>query len=42
MIRRYATPIAFKKALEQWLKSSSTAGVDFARRRQLLLVNPCL
>lgn len=36
-IRRYATPLAFKQALEQRLKSSSTSGVDFARRRQLLV-----
>jgi hypothetical protein len=37
MIRRYATPLAFKQALEQRLKSSSTTGADFARRRQLLV-----
>jgi nucleotidyltransferase AbiEii toxin of type IV toxin-antitoxin system len=37
MIRRYSTPLAFKQALEQRLKSSSTTGVDFARRRQLLV-----
>lgn len=37
MIRRYATPLAFKQALEQRLKSSSANGVDFARRRQLLV-----
>jgi len=37
MIRRYATPLAFKQALEQRLRSSSTTGVDFARRRQLLV-----
>lgn len=37
MIRRYATPLAFKQALEQRLKSSSTHGIDFARRRQLLV-----
>jgi hypothetical protein len=37
MIRRYATPLAFKQALEQRIKSSSTTGVDFARRRQLLV-----
>jgi len=35
--RQYATPLAFKQALEQRLKSSSTTGVDFARRRQLLV-----
>jgi len=37
MIRRYATSLAFKQALEQRIKSSSTTGVDFARRRQLLV-----
>lgn len=37
MIRRYTTPLAFKQALEQRLKSSSTTGVDFTRRRQLLV-----
>jgi hypothetical protein len=37
MIRRYATPLAFKQALEQRIRSSSTSGVDFARRRQLLV-----
>ena len=36
-VRRYATPLAFKQALEQRLKSSSTTGADFARRRQLLV-----
>lgn len=35
--RRYATPLAFKQALEQRLKSSSTTGTDFGRRRQLLV-----
>jgi hypothetical protein len=35
--RRYATPLAFKQALEQQLKSSSSTGADFARRRQLLV-----
>lgn len=33
----YASPEAFKQALEQRLKSSSTGGADFARRRQLLV-----
>ena len=37
MIRRYATPLAFKQALEQRLKFSSTNGVDLARHRQLLV-----
>ncbi len=35
--RPYATPLAFKQALEQRLRSSSVTGVDFARRRQLLV-----
>lgn len=35
--RQYATPLAFKQALEQRLKSSSSTGVDFSRRRQLLV-----
>jgi len=35
--RNYGTPAAFKQALEQRLKSSSTDGLDFARRRQLLV-----
>jgi len=34
---RYATPLAFKQAVEQRLKSASTGGADFARRRQLLV-----
>lgn len=36
-VRRYATPLAFKQALEQRLKSSSKTGADFGRRRQLLV-----
>lgn len=35
--RQYATPLAFKQALEQRLRSASTTGTDFARRRQLLV-----
>ena len=35
--RQYATFLAFKQALEQRLKSASATGVDFARRRQLLV-----
>jgi predicted nucleotidyltransferase component of viral defense system len=35
--RAYATPLAFKQALEQRLKSASSSGLDFARRRQLLV-----
>ena len=37
MTTRYSTPAAFKQALEQRLRSTSTSGVDFARRRQLLV-----
>jgi hypothetical protein len=35
--RSYDSPAAFKQALEQRLRSSSASGVDFARRRQLLV-----
>lgn len=35
--RTYATPQAFKQALEQHLRDSSATGTDFARRRQLLV-----
>lgn len=35
--RIYASPEAFKQALEQRLKTLSKSGVDFARRRQLLV-----
>lgn len=36
-VRSYTTPPAFKQALEQRLKAASKDGVDFARRRQLLV-----
>ena len=36
-IRQYTTARAFKQALEDRLKASSTSGADFARRRQLLV-----
>lgn len=36
-VRSYSTPADFKRALEQRLKSASKDGVDFARRRQLLV-----
>lgn len=36
-VRQYATALAFKQALEHRLKTSSTTGADFARRRQLLV-----
>ena len=35
--RTYATPPAFKRAVEDRLKAASRSGVDFARRRQLLV-----
>ncbi len=35
--RTYNSPQAFKEALEQRLRSASKNGVDFARRRQLLV-----
>ena len=36
-MRTYASPPAFKQALEQRLKASSKGGADFARQRQLLV-----
>lgn len=36
-VRSYSSPAAFKQALEQRLKGASKDGVDFARRRQLLV-----
>jgi len=35
--RTYSSPETFKQALEQRLRSSSSTGADFARRRQLLV-----
>lgn len=35
--RTFSSPEPFKQALEQRLRSSSMNGVDFARRRQLLV-----
>ncbi len=35
--RSYSSPLAFKQALEQRLKAASRDGVDFARRRQLVV-----
>lgn len=35
--RTYETPAAFKRALEDRLKAGSKTGVDFARRRQLVV-----
>ena len=36
-VQTYASPQAFKQALEQRLKAASSSGVDFGRRRQLLV-----
>ena len=36
-MKRYETPAAFREALEQRLRSSSASGVDYVRRRQLLV-----
>jgi hypothetical protein len=36
-IRTYASPEAFRQALEQRLRASSSGGPDFGRRRQLLV-----
>jgi hypothetical protein len=36
-VTTYATAAAFKQALETRLRSSSSSGADFARRRQLLV-----
>lgn len=35
--RTYDSPAAFKQALEQRLRAASTSGIDFSRRRQLLV-----
>lgn len=35
--KSYASPAAFKQALEIRLKTSSKSGIDFGRRRQLLV-----
>jgi len=40
--RMYATPAAFKAALEQRLRDSSKSGVELARRRQLLVFDRLL
>ena len=36
-VQTYASPQAFKQALEQRLRSASSSGVDFGRRRHLLV-----
>ncbi len=37
MTRQYRTAAAFKNALEERLRTASTSGIDFARRRQLVV-----
>lgn len=37
LTREYRSPAAFKQALEQRLRTNSLSGVDFARRRQLVV-----
>ena len=36
-VRRYSSPLAFKQALEQRLRTSAKSGGEFARKRQLLV-----
>ena len=36
-LRTYASPEAFKQALEQRLRSAAISGAEFARKRQLLV-----
>ena len=36
-MRKYESPAAFKQALEQRLRTPSSSGIDFTRRRQLLV-----
>lgn len=42
MARAYRTAVAFKQALEQRLRTASSSGVDFARRRQLVVFDRLL
>ena len=37
MTPKYGTAAAFKQALEQRIRAASASGVDFARRRQLIV-----
>ena len=37
MTRKYQSAVGFKQALEQRLRMASASGVDFARRRQLVV-----
>ncbi len=41
-MKTYQNPEAFKQALEHRLRNQSTTGVDFARRRQLLVFDRLL
>ena len=36
-VRKYDTAAAFKQALEQRLRTASVSGIDFSRRRQLVV-----
>ena len=36
-VKKYASPEAFRQAVEQRIRSSATSGMDFARQRQLLV-----
>jgi hypothetical protein len=40
--RRYASPEAFKQALEQRLRAATKTGADFVRKRQLLVFDRLL
>jgi hypothetical protein len=40
--KRYDSPLAFKRAVEDRLKAASASGVDFSRRRQLLVFDRLL
>jgi predicted nucleotidyltransferase component of viral defense system len=42
IVRKYALPEAFKQALEQRLRTATNSGVNFARRRQILVFNRLL
>lgn len=37
MTRKYASPEAFKQALEQRLRAEAKTGAELARKRQLLV-----
>ena len=42
IIRTYASPLAFKQALEQHLRNSTNTGPGFARKRQMLVFDRLL